>query len=693
MKVVLQDGIKDCGICCLLSIIRFYGGDVSKEYLREITNTTKEGVSLYNLLDGANKIGFEAIGLSGKLEEIDVNNLPCIAHINVNKSFKHFIVIYKINKDKQLVTVMDPAKGKKIISFSEYNLLSSNNYLFLKVVNKLPVLKKRKVIYRNIKTLIINNRFLIIFLSILTFNYFVCNIITSFHFKYLLEYSINYNISEQILTLCLIISVIYFFKNILNYLRNIMLNKWNSLFSISIMQETYSQILLLPYLFFKNRTTGEVISRFRDLNTVRDYLTTLFCTTTTDVISIIVFSIILMGYSFKLTIIFIINICVIIIYLFISNKYKIKTIKDVKKKEDVINSYLIQGISNVDTIKGSHLEKRFIDKFNINYKSFQEDVYKYNNINNFDAFISNTIHDFIFVFIYGIGSYLVIRDKLSLSNLLVYQTLIGFYMNSFINITNVFSGYHTYKVSLDRIEELFMLDKENFKNNYFYLPYTLDGKIVIKKLNYKIGTKLLFNNLSVVIENKEKILLVGESGSGKSTLIKMLLRYIEVDYDVIKISNIDINHYHLQNIRANITYITGNEYLFNDSIRNNICMYKDYNEEEIKVVCDICLVSDILSSKNISLNTIIEEDGFDLSNGERQRIVLARSLLKKTSIYIFDESLSAIDINREKKILEKIFVYLKDKTVIVISHRYNNKKLYDRILKLENGVLNESKKL
>ena len=238
-----------------------------------------------------------------------------------------------------------------------------------------------------------------------------------------------------------------------------------------------------------------------------------------------------------------------------------------------------------------------------------------------------------------------------------------------------------------------MLDKENFKNNYFYLPYTLDGNIVIKKLNYKIGTKLLFNNLSVVIENKEKILLVGESGSGKSTLIKMLLRYIEVDYDVIKISNIDINHYHLQNIRANITYITGNEYLFNDSIRNNICMYKDYNEEEIKVVCDICLVSDILSSKNISLNTIIEEDGFDLSNGERQRIVLARSLLKKTSIYIFDESLSAIDINREKKILEKIFVYLKDKTVIVISHRYNNKKLYDRILKLENGVLNESKKL
>ena len=106
MKIVLQDGVKDCGICCLLSIIRFYGGEVSKEYLRELTNTTKDGVSLYNLLEAARKIGFDAIGLSGNLEDINVNNLPYIAHINVNKKFKHFIVIYKINKESQNITII-----------------------------------------------------------------------------------------------------------------------------------------------------------------------------------------------------------------------------------------------------------------------------------------------------------------------------------------------------------------------------------------------------------------------------------------------------------------------------------------------------------------------------------------------------------------------------------------------------------
>ena len=126
VKVVLQDGFKDCGVCSLLSIIRFYGGEVSKEYLRELTNTTKEGVSFYQLRYAAEKIGFDCIGLSGKLEDIDVNNLPCIVHCNIRKNYQHFVVLYKINYTKKNVTIMDPAKGIKIISYAEFNLLSSN---------------------------------------------------------------------------------------------------------------------------------------------------------------------------------------------------------------------------------------------------------------------------------------------------------------------------------------------------------------------------------------------------------------------------------------------------------------------------------------------------------------------------------------------------------------------------------------
>lgn len=693
MKIVLQDGIKDCGICCLLSIIRFYGGEVSKEYLRELTNTTKDGVTLYNLIEASRKIGFSAEGVSGKIEDIEVNNLPCIAHININKKFKHFIVIYKINSEKHQLTIMDPAKGKKTISFSEFNLLSSNNYLFINPRKKLPIYKKKKIIYRIIRKLFASNKKTIIVLIILTLNFFCLTIVLSFHFKYLLEYSINYKISNIVPKISIIIGIIYLLKNMINYLKNILLNKWNILFDINLFEDTYKQILLLPYLYFKNRTTGEIISRFRDLNTIREYLTTLFCTTTTDLFSIIIFIIIMLEFNIKLTLIININILIIIIYIILSSKYKKKMIKKIHKNEDIINSYLIQGISNVDTIKGSHLEKRMIDKFNINYNAFQESIYNYNNFLEIENFTKSTINDLIYILILGIGSYLVIKNKMTLSNLIVYQTLVNYYLRSIINVIGILSNYGSFKVSLDRVEELYMLDEENFKNNYFYLPYNLDGNIDINNLNYKIGTKIIFNNLHLNIRKGERILLSGDSGCGKSTLVKMLMRYIETNFNTIKISGIDINHYHLQNIRSNITYVTSNEYLFNDTLKNNICLYKEYPEEDIFKVCEICLVDEIMKNKENYLDIIIEENGFDLSNGERQRIILARSLLKKTNIYIFDEALAQIDINREKKILESIFKYLENKTIIVISHRFNNKKMFDRILKLEKGQIYENKKI
>ena len=690
MKVVLQDGIKDCGICCLLSIIRYYRGEVSKEYLREITSTTKDGTSFYNLIEGATVIGFDAKGLTGKLEEINVNNLPCIVHFIVNKSYKHFVVLYKINKNKKQVYLMDPAKGKKIISFSEFNLLTSNNYLFLKPLKQLPVIKKKNIIYKKLNNIIKQNKILVFLITILTFSYFLLNILVSFHFKYILEFSINYNITNNLLVINYILLILYFLKNINNLLKNLLMNKWILTFDNETTLKTYKQILLLPYLYYKNRTTGEVVARFKDLNTIRVYLSNFFSTISTDLISIIVFGIILFNYNIYLTcLIFFISFLIFLVTYFFSITKKKLQLK-ISKYEDKINTYLIEGISNVDTIKGSHLEKRLIDKFLYKYKNFLDTIYNYSLINEIFLYLKNNLSDIIHMLIYGLGSYYVIKNKLSLSSLIIYQLFSSYFLNSFFNLIMLFDNFNSYKIALSRVEEIFLINKENFKNNFFYLPYTLKGSIVIDNLNYKVNTKVLFNNLNLKINPKEKILLCGESGSGKSTLVKMLMRYIETDFGNIKISDIDINHYHLENLRNNITYITSNEYLFTDTIKNNILLNKEIPDEEFYKICKLCLVDDIVKNSDLKYEKIIEENGFNFSNGERQRIILARSLLRKSSIYIFDEALGQIDINKEKKILTNIFNYLEDKIIIVISHRFNNKKLFDRVLKLDKGVIIEN---
>ena len=371
-------------------------------------------------------------------------------------------------------------------------------------------------------------------------------------------------------------------------------------------------------------------------------------------------------------------------------KQKKKLIVKITKGEDIINSSIVEGLSNVDTIKGSHLEKRLTDLFIIKYKSLQESTYSLSLIITIQEFIKNLVYDNMMILIYAFGSYYVITNKLSLSSLIIYQSFINYLLSCTMRCIKVLEEYPNLKISLDRVEELFMIKEEEFKNNYFYLPYNLIGDIVINKLNYKIGYNILFKDLSLTIKQGEKVLLTGPSGCGKSSLVKMLMRYIEVEFGVINIANIDINHYHLNNIRTNITYVSSNEYLFNDTLKNNITLYKEYPEEEIEEVCKICLVNDIIKNSDIGLNKIIEENGFNFSSGEKQRIFLARSIIKKTNIYIFDEALGQIDISREKQILESIFKYLKDKTIIVISHRNNNKKLFDRVIKIEKGKISEN---
>lgn len=690
MKVVLQDGSKDCGICCLLSIIRHYGGEVSKEYLRELTNTTKDGVSLYYLIEGAKQIGFDAIGMSGKIEDIEVNNLPCIAHLIVNKNYKHFVAIYEIRKDKKQVIIMDPAKGKKNISFSEFHLLSSNYYIFLKPIKQLPLRKKKNIIIKIFKKIHSQNKNIFILIFILTISYFILSIITSFHFKYLLEYSISYNLTKNIEWITLMLISIYIFKNINLIFRNILLNKWNIIFDLETTKVTYKQILLLPYLYYKNRTTGEVLSRLKDLNIVRSFISNSFCVLTTDLISIIVFFTIMCKYQLLLTMIILIPLMVIVIYYFLIRTKKKKSISILCKYQDIINSDFIQGISNVDTVKGSHLEKRLTDQFIIHYQAFLDKLYKYQFWQEITFFLKSNVKDSINLILFGFGSYYVIKEKMSLSNLIVYQSFYSYFSSSFYNVISLLEEYHTYKVSLERVEEIFMINPDEFRNNYYYLSFCLEGDIEIRNLSYKVGSQYLLNNLCLSIRKGEKILLSGPSGSGKSTLVKMLLRYIDIPYNKISIAGIDINHYHLENIRSNITYVTSNEYLFTDTIRNNILLYKEVEEELFEKICELCLVNDLLKRKSLGYNSLIEENGFNFSNGERQRIILARSLIRNSNIYILDEALGQIDINREKRILENIFAYLNDKTVIIISHRFNNKKIFDRVLKLEKGIIYES---
>ena len=235
--------------------------------------------------------------------------------------------------------------------------------------------------------------------------------------------------------------------------------------------------------------------------------------------------------------------------------------------------------------------------------------------------------------------------------------------------------------------------RENFNGGYSYSLYRLTGDIIFKNLNYNVSLKCLFKDINFSIKYKDKVLLVGESGTGKSTLVKMLMKYIEVPFGFISINNIDINHYHLDNLRNNITYVGNSDTLFTDTFYNNIVLNGNVLKENFEKIVKITKVDEIVKDDGLKYRKVIEEDGFNLSTGERQRVILARALIRKSDIYIFDEAFSQIDLNKTEEILNDVLKYLEDKTVIVISHRNNFYKLFNRVLKLENSQIHEVFKL
>ena len=235
--------------------------------------------------------------------------------------------------------------------------------------------------------------------------------------------------------------------------------------------------------------------------------------------------------------------------------------------------------------------------------------------------------------------------------------------------------------SLQRIGDLYEIDSDNFEGN----KEIIDGDVILNNLTFSYdGINNILTNIKVKIKKGEKILLTGKSGSGKSTLVKLLLKYYSIDNNMIMLNNKDINDYNLRTIRDNICYVSQQEIIFTDSIYNNIVLNRKIDSTNLKEICDITYINEMISQKKIDLNFLLEENGSNLSGGERQRIMIARALVKKANIYIFDESMNQMNIDLERNIIKKIFNKLQDKTIIIISHRLTNKDLYDKIISLEN---------
>ncbi len=685
---VRQDSLKDCGVAALLTIIKVYNGDISKEKLRILTKTNKFGTKAYDLIKVAKGMGFSAKGIKGDINNLISSNilLPCIAHVVINKSYEHYIVIHKVDKKRKIIIVADPNAGIKKYSIDEFSKIWSGTLLIFYPEKKILRYKNTVSIQHFLYELFIRHIKKLIIIFILSLFVTVSNIINSFYLKILIDEIIVSKSIYNLFIVSLIFILIIIFKVFNDYFRKYMLLYINKNIDLNIFSDIFKHIVMLPYCYYKNRTTGEIMSRINDLNHIKDIISKVFLAIFIDIILIILVGILLYLMNHNLFFISTIFGLIYLISSIIFNPLYDKYIINAKEKEAMISSYLIESINNYETVKGLNIHENIIDNIELKYNDYLDASYYFNYLHNIHISIKDVLEHTSIIIVMLIGSILVIRNDITLGMLLSFNALLFYFSEPLRNIIDMIPNIKYMIITLRRILELYEVDKEQLEIDYNRTINNLVGSINIKNLTFSYNDKdNILNNINLEIKEGEKILIVGPSGNGKSTLLKILMRYYKVNNNTILLGDIDINNYSLNSIRTNICYVSQHESLFADSIYNNITLGRSIDYQSFLEITKLTYVDKIYKSNPLNYDMLIEENAFNISGGERQRIIMARSLIEKKKIFLFDEIFNEMDNDLERNIILNILSLLRNKTILLVTHRIDNKDLFDKVVYIENG--------
>lgn len=682
--VVLQEGNKDCGVCCLLSIIRYYNGNISLNKLMKMTKTTKNGTTFYNLSEAASKIGMASKAYYvNDFNNISVYSCPFISQV-IRNGYTHFVVVYKISKDKLLI--MDPALGSLYMSREKFLNIWTSYIMMFEKVKILPNYKDEKYINKLLYGLILNNKKIIVNCLLLTLMFCFLTIGYSVYLKVMIDKVLNHD-KYLLIVISLIFFIVILFRSLTNLFRNQMLSYFNMKVDISLFLNSFKRILLLPYNYYKNKTTGEIISRVNDLSYIKQIISQLLTTVFLDIVLLLFSLVCLYFINSKM---FVISFFIAILYMIIIFIYPrfIKTkIYESQAEVAKVNSYLVESISGLETIKGLRCEKMVNDRLESYYTKAQATIFDYNIISNGVLFLKDLIFYVGVLLINYVGCVDIMNGNFTVGSLLTFNTILGYFLNPLQNFIDLADDYVYVKGVFKRANGLYevKLDDLESKNGL-----RVEGDIIFNNLNFSFnGKDQILKNIKIEFKAKEKILLLGNSGSGKSTLLKIMYKYYDVSRGMVLVNGIDINDFSISDIRDNIIYVSQNETLYTGSIKDNILLNRDIDYKDFLDMCCYLEVDNIIKDNLLGYDFLLEENGANISGGERQRIILARALFKKGNVILIDEGLSQMDIDLERRVLKRIFSIFKDKMIIVVSHRFNNMDLYDKVFKLKDGMVDD----
>ncbi len=657
---VKQDGIKDCASACVQMILKYYGGYTSMTKLNEMMRTSHKGTDAYHLVLALQELGFKAEGRKFKNFYFP---LPVIAHVIINDSYKHYVVIYEVDFRRRRLLIGDPSFGLRRLSFDEFKKMWTGVIITIKPVRKLIKEEEPKVIPFVLKLVRPNVKSLIL-IGGLSFVVSVLAVVTSFFLQVLINY-LNKDF-DGLFDVCGIFLVVFLAYAFLKFFRNSRLIKLNREIDSRLSIDTFKKIVHLPYRFFRQRTTGEITSYFNDLFWIREFIMDVSIAIFTN-LPIMIMIFLVMAYLNFGALLIVLFICLLyfldFVYYFRKNEIKVD---QALYEKAFVNSYMTERIGGFESVKNLDMEGMVISKFRKVYEKYLSTVKDVDITYNKQSLDKEIVHYFglFFLIIYiflEISKGMVFSEGVTLFILAIY------FLDNFRNILGFDLEVKEVTSAVKHVSELLNYNKQK------KIRKQIRGDIRFTNVSYSFDDeKKVLDGISLVIKQGEKVMVTGKSGSGKSTLFKILKGFYNDYQGKIFIGNKDIRRLKV----SGINYICQKETIFTGTLKDNLELLGKYDQR------DICEIKDI----GLEYDDLLEENGFNLSGGQRQRIILARAL-NNFNILIIDEGLSEVDVNMERRIIKGLLERYKNKTIIYVSHRRDNLDLFDRLVEINDGKI------
>lgn len=690
MKLIKQFDETDCGAACLAMLASHFGSHLSITKIREVAGTDREGTSLKGMLEAAKKLNLDAKAVKGN-EQIFSKKfpVPLVAHLQYQNGNNHFVVIAKINEKR--VWIYDPALGK--ISYEKENFLKIwSGYLIL--VSPTPdfVIQKSGHALLKFVPLITAHIRLLAFMVLISLVLSLFGILSGLYFKFFVDDIIGSKAHTSLHVLSFALVCLTVFSAILTVCRSQFLRVFTMKTNISLSISYIKHVLYLPLNFFETRRTGEILSRFNDSDKIRTTLSNIALGTLLDLLMMVFTGIYLGVTSYKLFLILIITVPLSSLVVWASSKFFAKNYREQMEQSAELNSYLVEMLGGIPVIKSINAQGYSTEEYERRLVSYIDLGQKAWNYGNVKELITSIISGVGANLIYWIGGYLILKDTLSLGELISFNTLAGYFTGPLARFIELQPQIQEAIVAAERIGEIYGLEEEKLKSKNGLNNSKISLPIELRNASFRYGSRRnVFTDLSFSTGDNRKIAFVGASGCGKSTLMKLFLHFYDVNEGGVFIGNQDIRDIDTGYLRSRIGYVPQEVYLFSGTVFENIVMGRSgYSLEDVQYACRLAQADNFIEDMPDKYYAKISERGASLSGGERQRIALARALLSKPDILLLDEATSALDTVSERGFQKVVDELGKEIITITIAHRLTTVKNSDIIFVMDKGNIVES---